>query len=266
MLGERQRREALGLGLIVAGLLMALAVLSPVLAGPDRNLIGPAGGLLETGLSFLFGPLAVLAALPPLVWGVHFLGVGERGQALPAGLLLVLPTFVWLALARETGSAEGVGWLGGALGGALQTAFGWVGALLIAVALLGVTLVLTLGWSLAQAVVGGGRLARQGLKAGAGGARPMGRVRSRGPRGSRRRPRRQRATIWSRTSNPHPPRPGRVRGETGRRRRRPSPSIPRSPTPETSTRRRSLPSNSSMSPSAAARDWRPGTSNVWAAC
>ncbi len=181
MLGERQRREALGLGLIVAGLLMALAVLSPVLAGPDRNLIGPAGGLLETGLSFLFGPLAVLAALPPLVWGVHFLGVGERGQALrgsllPAGLLLVLPTFVWLALARETGSAEGVGWLGGALGGALQTAFGWVGALLIAVALLGVTLVLTLGWSLAQAVVGGGRLARQGLKAGAGGARTMGRV------------------------------------------------------------------------------------------
>jgi len=181
MLDDRQRREALGVGLIVLGLLVALALVSPGLTGDGRNWIGPAGDLLHGGFSAVVGPLAPLLALTPLIWGMHFLGLGERGRILrwsllPVGLVLVLPTFLWLALARDTGTAEGVGWLGSLLGGALHAAFGWVGAMLIAVALLAVTLVLTLGWSLARTAVGGGRMARRGWAAGAGGARTMRRI------------------------------------------------------------------------------------------
>jgi len=181
MMGERQRREALGIGLIVLGLLVGLALLSPTLSGGEGNWIGPAGRLLDRGLSFVLGPLSPLLALPALIWGVHLLGVGEPGSTwrwsmLPVGLLLVLPTLMWLTVPAEGATVAGVGWLGASLGGVLFAGFGAVGALLIALALLVLTLVLTLGWSLAQIVVGGGRIARQGLTAGGGGARTLGRA------------------------------------------------------------------------------------------
>ena len=48
MLDERQRREALGVGLIVGGLLVALALISPDLAD-GRNWIGPAGAEHDAG-------------------------------------------------------------------------------------------------------------------------------------------------------------------------------------------------------------------------
>lgn len=181
MLGERQRHEALGVGLIVFGLLVALALVSPLFTGGEGNWIGPAGALLHRGFAAVFGPLAPIAAIPAFVWGAHFLGVGDRSQTfrwsvLPAGLLLVLPTFVWLLAARGTGTAEGIGWLGTSFGTALHAGFGWVGGFLIASALLAITLVLTLGWSLASALVGGRALAKKGITVGAGGARQVGRA------------------------------------------------------------------------------------------
>jgi len=181
MLGERQRHEALGVGLIVLGLLVGLALVSPVFAGGEGNWIGPVGALLHRGLTAVFGPLAALLALPAFVWGAHFLGLGDRGlifrwSVLPAGLVLVLPTFLWLLQSSGTEPATGIGWLGTLFGGALSAAFGRVGAFLIAAALLVVTLVLTLGWSFAQALVGGGRAARKGLTVGADGAKNVGRA------------------------------------------------------------------------------------------
>ncbi|MDX1577800.1 MAG: DNA translocase FtsK [Gemmatimonadota bacterium] len=179
MWDEGQRREALGVGLIVLGLLVGLALVSP--AGAEgRTWIGPAGGLLQRGLSFVFGPFSPLLAISAFVWGVHFLGWGDRGRALrasllPAGLLLLVPSLLWIVLARTDGTPE-VGWLGRTIGAGLEGAFGWLGGLLIAASLLIVTLVLTLGWSLTRAIVQGGRAARRGLDAGAGGARTIGRA------------------------------------------------------------------------------------------
>ena len=46
MVGERQRMEALGIGLMALGALVALATLYPVFASTDANLIGPAGAAL----------------------------------------------------------------------------------------------------------------------------------------------------------------------------------------------------------------------------
>ncbi|MDX1395470.1 MAG: DNA translocase FtsK 4TM domain-containing protein, partial [Gemmatimonadota bacterium] len=181
MLGERQRNEALGVGLIVLGLLVGLSLVSPALTGGDGNWIGPAGALIHRGLTPVFGPLVALLAVPALIWGIHLLGVGERGlvfrwSLLPAGLVLVVPTFLWILGSTDESTVSGVGWLGSTLGGALEAAFGRVGGFLIAAALLVVTLVLTLGWSFAKALVGGGRAARRGLAVGADGARSVGKA------------------------------------------------------------------------------------------
>ncbi|MCG8469931.1 MAG: DNA translocase FtsK 4TM domain-containing protein [Gemmatimonadetes bacterium] len=177
MLDEGQRREALGVALIMLGLLAGLALISPE-ATDGRNWIGPAGAFLNRGLRFAFGPLSPMLAISAFVWGAHFLGWGDPGRAiraslLPAGLVLVLPTLFWIILSRDGATAAEVGWLGRAVGSALSSAFGWIGALLILASLLVVTLVLTLGWSLTRTVAQGGRAAVRGWSAGTVGARSL---------------------------------------------------------------------------------------------
>ncbi len=170
MLDERQRREALGVGLIVLGLLVGLALVSPEVTD-GRNWIGPFGDLLHRNLSFVFGPLSPLLAVSAFVWGTHFLGWADRGRALrasllPAGLLLVLPTLLWIVFARDGVTTPDTGWLAVTIGSMLQAAFGWLGALLITISALLMTLVLTLGWSLTQTVVGSGRMAKRSISVG----------------------------------------------------------------------------------------------------
>lgn len=177
MLDEGQRREALGVGLIMLGLLAGLALISPEVAD-GRNWIGPAGALLHRGLTFVLGPLAPLLAISAFIWGAHFLGWGDSGRViraslLPACLVLVLPTLLWVSLSRDAATTAEVGWLGETIGTGLQSAFGWVGALLISATLLIMGFVLTLGRSLTQTVAGGGRAARRGLSAGSGSARTL---------------------------------------------------------------------------------------------
>ena len=67
MLGEQQRHEALGVGLIALGLLTGLAILSPLLTGDERNLIGPAGALLYRSGRAAFGAAAALSGILHLV-------------------------------------------------------------------------------------------------------------------------------------------------------------------------------------------------------
>jgi S-DNA-T family DNA segregation ATPase FtsK/SpoIIIE len=170
MLDERQRREALGVGLIVLGLLVGLALVSPEVTD-GLNWIGPFGALLHRNLRFVFGPLSPLLAISAFVWGTHFLGWGDRGRALrtsllPAGLLLVLPALLWVVFARGGVTTPDNGWLAVTIGSILQAAFGWLGALLITISALLMTLVLTLGWSLTQTVVGSGRMAKRSIGAG----------------------------------------------------------------------------------------------------
>ncbi|MGH7540091.1 MAG: hypothetical protein ACRELC_03735, partial [Gemmatimonadota bacterium] len=159
MLDERQRREALGVGLLALGLLVGLSLLSPALSG-GGNWIGPAGDVLyEVGRS-IFGVLALLAAPPLLVWGLERLGLLPTALALRATLLLVgvlvlVPAVGWLMAAIPSGAAGGAvdsvrGWpgaggIGRALGSALDAGFGRIGGLLIATSLLLVLVVLTSG-------------------------------------------------------------------------------------------------------------------------
>lgn len=172
LLDERQRAEALGVGLSALGVLVLLAVLGPAIGipGEGRNLIGPAGAALEGWLGAFFGRVAFAAALPALVWGLRFLGLIGSGKAvrwsvLLTGLLLLVPTGWWILAGGGEAAGVVAGWLGSVAGGWLSGAFGSVGAGLIVGASLLALAVLTLGFSPVRGAAGVVRLGARGAAA-----------------------------------------------------------------------------------------------------
>jgi len=146
---ERQRREALGVGLVALGILVTLALVPQLLPGRSEsgNLIGPAGELLNLGLNTVFGVAATLSALPAFVWASWCFGIVERKTAvrwsvLAGGAMLFVPAAWWFISRGLGGDGSGSGWLGGATAGVLTTAFGTVGAQLIVAAFVAALVVL----------------------------------------------------------------------------------------------------------------------------
>ncbi len=164
---ERQRREALGVGLLALSLLLALALVSGLLSAPgEGNLVGPAGETLAWGLTSALGPSAALLALFPLVWGLRCFGAMEGGTAvrwsiLVGGIVVLLPPL--LLLLGVPG--EIAGWTGRELADGLTGVFGELGAGLILVAVLVALSVLTLGWSPARGIGGAASGLAQGVRA-----------------------------------------------------------------------------------------------------
>ncbi len=177
MLSERQRAEALGVGLLALGLLVALSVLDAGLAGEGRNLVGPAGAVLHEGGRVAFGAFAVLITVPVFAWGIGLLGLAPRETALrwtllSISLLLLAPAGLHL-LGRlvDAVPTDASGWVGEWLGGVLEAGLGAVGGLLVALSILIALSVLTLGWSPARALGAVGRGSRASLRAAARGIR-----------------------------------------------------------------------------------------------
>ncbi|WP_419942141.1 DNA translocase FtsK 4TM domain-containing protein [Candidatus Palauibacter sp.] len=180
MVDERQRREVLGAALILLGLLVAFALVSPALVGAENNWIGNAGRRLHGALDIALGPLAALLAIPAFAWGAYFLGWGGRGRAVRGTILslvflLTLPALFWLMAPWPDASPPSVGWLGDNAGRGLEMLFGRVGGSLIGAGVLVLTLVVTMRWSLAGAVAAGGRATGRGLIASGRGARGLSR-------------------------------------------------------------------------------------------
>lgn len=153
-MNERQRREALGVGLVALGVLIALALVPQMLPGraESGNLIGPAGELLSRGLNTAFGVASVLVSAPAFIWALWCFGIVEkrsvvRWSVLSVGAMLFVPAGWWFLGTALGGTGAGAGWLGAATAGALSTAFGTVGAQLIVGAFLTALVVLTLGVS-----------------------------------------------------------------------------------------------------------------------
>lgn len=177
MLSERQREEALGVGLLAMGLLVALSILYPSVAGDGRNLIGPAGAALHRWGRLAFGGFAVLVTVPAFAWGASLLGLSSREAAfrwslLPVALLL-LGSAVLHLLGRMLGASvdTAAGWVGGFVGGSLHALLGALGGLLVASTLLVALSVLTFGWSPARALAITGRGAGAVLRFTGSGAR-----------------------------------------------------------------------------------------------
>jgi len=147
--------EALGVALLALGALLLLAVGLPRIAADGRNLIGPAGVLLDGWLVAAVGGFGFLVAVPALVWGVYWFGLMSRSVAIRASifgitLMVFVPTLGWLL------SSGAGGWVGRTAGDLLVSGFGTLGAFLIVAAVLLAVTVLALELSVARAA---GRLA-----------------------------------------------------------------------------------------------------------
>ncbi|MFQ5689767.1 MAG: DNA translocase FtsK 4TM domain-containing protein [Gemmatimonadota bacterium] len=170
MLNERQRAEALGIGLAALGLLVGVATLYPELAGGAGNPVGPAGAAVHAWASAAFGVVAFLVVLPAFVWGVRCFELIGRDTAirlsiLVSGLLVLVPAAIRVIGGPGEGAMEAAGWVGRAVGEALEGGFGVLGASVIAVALGLALSVLTLGWSPGRGLTGFSRAVRAGLRA-----------------------------------------------------------------------------------------------------
>ncbi|MFQ5528962.1 MAG: DNA translocase FtsK 4TM domain-containing protein [Gemmatimonadota bacterium] len=153
-MNERQRAEALGVGLLALGVLLVLAIIPPVLRGgvAEPNLIGAAGAILSHLLIVGVGGSAVLLAAAPFVWSLRYFDRLSRDAAVRWSVflgvaVLFIPAAWWLAGRTLGTSAEGGGWLGATIGAGLLAGFGAVGAQLIVFAVLISLTVLTFGWS-----------------------------------------------------------------------------------------------------------------------
>ena len=229
MVDERQRREVLGVALILLGLLVAFALLSPLIAG-GANWIGPAGELLHDNLERAVGVLSPLVAVPAFMWGLHFLGWGDptralRWSILSVVLLAVLPSLYWLIAGPGPGSAGDIGWLGATAGDGLAQVFGRVGGVLLASGVLVLTLFVTMRWSLTSAVTAGGRSLGRGVVAAGGAVLGLGRSFA-----GRARPARSPRSP----AKPDPPSEAKVKAATGRGRaaKKRKPAKPASAPPE----------------------------------
>lgn len=231
MVDERQRREVLGVALILLGLLVAFALLSPLIAG-GGNWIGPAGELLHDNLERAVGVLSPLVAVPAFMWGVHFLGWGDptralRWSILSVVLLAVLPSLYWLIAGPGPGIAGDIGWLGATAGDGLAQVFGRLGGVLLAAGVLVLTLFVTMRWSLTSAVTAGGRSLGRGVVAAGGAVLGLGRSFAGRARSSR---------SPRSPAKPDPPSEAKVKAATGRgraaKKRTPAKPPPAPPEPE----------------------------------
>lgn len=122
--------------------------------GPTRNLIGPVGALIGTGLLQLLGGIAYL--IPPvLLWiaGAVVLGARIRYRILLGTIALIVlgaalchVTGMFDSLVPRHGLPSAGGWVGSVLGGLLERLLHPVGAGLLLVAAYLIALILTTGF------------------------------------------------------------------------------------------------------------------------
>jgi len=155
MLTAEQRREIVAVALLAVGIFVLLSLLPVGVFGargttwfPSGNMMGLVGGALQGALTALLGLSSFLVPILITVAGLYVGGWVTPGGALRSavlggGLLLVLPTLLWIFTARPLAS----GWLGRMLGAPLQDWFGWLGAVLVTGVVLVALSVGTVGWN-----------------------------------------------------------------------------------------------------------------------
>jgi S-DNA-T family DNA segregation ATPase FtsK/SpoIIIE len=155
MLSREQQRDMMAAGLLALALffgaaLMPVSILGPRGAAwfPSGNMMGLVGGTTERGLTGLLGGSAFFVPILLLVSGLRacdWLSPGwtVRLSVLSLGLMLILP----VGLQVTAQGPEMAGAWGGLVGPPLNTALGFLGAVLLLSLLLVVLSVGTLGWN-----------------------------------------------------------------------------------------------------------------------
>ncbi|HEX5726384.1 MAG TPA: DNA translocase FtsK 4TM domain-containing protein [Longimicrobiaceae bacterium] len=159
-LDDRQRRELWGLALLALAIVLALSL---------GNLAGVLGAHLRQAVWGVLGVGAVALPVVAALGGLAAFDKLSEGQALRwallvAGVAVLVPaTFAVLSHSPE-GVPATTGWLGAALGGALETGMGAVGALVLVVFLFAALCVATVGWNPLRTALAGGRRAVGGAR------------------------------------------------------------------------------------------------------
>ena len=183
-LNEEQRRELWGIALLALALLLCLSLFPLGLLGstgdrlfPTGNIVGVAGRSLAGGAWAIFGIPALLLPVFPALWGlVAYRRIAPaaalRWTLLLVGIVVLLPTALWIAARPLRAVPVGAGWLGAALGAPSIAWFGWVGASLLLLVLFAALCVATLSWNPMRSAAGGGAAVWSGTRHWAYAVRP----------------------------------------------------------------------------------------------
>ena len=183
-LNEEQRRELWGIALLALALLLCLSLFPLDLLGsagdrlfPTGNIVGVAGGYLAGGAWAIFGIPALLLPVFPTLWGLVAYrrlapAAALRWTLLLGGIVVLLPTALWIAARPLRAVPVGAGWLGAALGAPFVAWFGWVGAALLVLVLFAALCVATLSWNPMRSAAEGGAAVLSGTRHWAYAVRP----------------------------------------------------------------------------------------------
>ncbi len=160
LLTEHQRRDLLGLALVLLAVFTALSLVPPALvgleAGSAGNLMGVVGAAFDHGGRAFLGAGLYLVPLLPLLAALVAFGVRPtlslRWMLLTLIMALLLP--VGIGVLSRT-AAHHAGWWGAFVSGPLVAGLGVMGAtLLLAFAAIAAS-ILTIGWNPVRTAVGG---------------------------------------------------------------------------------------------------------------
>jgi S-DNA-T family DNA segregation ATPase FtsK/SpoIIIE len=174
LLTDRQRRDLLGLALMLLALLMALALVPPraigVAVGPSGNLMGVIGSGFELwGLAFLGIGLYLVPLIPALAALAAFgLRPGLSLRWALFAFLLTLLSPMAAAILRPSAAPIVAGWWGTALSAPLVAGLGHVGAGLLVLFVAVAASILTIGWNPARSAVGGATRGARALRGAVG--------------------------------------------------------------------------------------------------
>jgi len=165
---QRQQRELWGLALLSLALLLSLSLLPLEWFGAgdtwaSHNIVGPFGAWLRATLVGGLGLGSLAVPLLSGVWGLVAFDKLGREPALRWSLLVGGIAFIGPAIVAVLGGADAAspvtGATGAAVGGAMASTMGGIGASIVLFALFAALCVATIGWNPLRSAIRGGRFA-----------------------------------------------------------------------------------------------------------
>jgi S-DNA-T family DNA segregation ATPase FtsK/SpoIIIE len=165
LLTDEQRRDLLGLALVLLAVFMALSLIPPTALGVEGvdNFMGAVGAAFRDGGLFGLGVGVYLTPLIPALAAVASFGF-HTGTAIRWGILTVIVVLLLPMAVAVGGGTTSAGWWGVLVGTPLVEGLGVVGAALLLAFVAIAASILTIGWNPARTAAGGATKGAKALK------------------------------------------------------------------------------------------------------